>query len=445
MSRLLKTTIISIFLFLLTTLSSSPASANSLFIDALTSPGQNLEKFVAGEQLVNRDQGTLGLFGIMVDATNGYLLGVRDPQTGDLISQNSTIQSLALATGIMYQQPLSSVQYLAFLKNKIGIVEPSYAATPGTELLAPLIIIWEGVRNASYVFFIIIFVAVGFMVMFRSKLNPQTIINIQLALPRIIIGLILVTFSFAILSFIVDLAFFGNMLIAGILEGPLETASRSFPSPSGKVFNWMPFNNPGDPKQGFLLHVLNRFGENTVLDLILSALGALVGTLTLENFDSIFLLIIAFSLVGSLVKIFFALLTRHVTIILSVIGAPIVFLFSALPSQNNTASTFLKTFLSAALTFPATLAILNLVLFFSISGDPKLNNVIPPFFLGTSDAHAPIKTMGGFIALGLLMVASKIPQVLDELFQVKGGAMAAAGGEISGAARKIPIIGGMLG
>ena len=219
MSHLLKTTIISIFLFLLTTLSSSPASANSLFIDALTSPGQNLEKFVAGEQLVNRDQGTLGIFGIMVDATTGYLLGIRDPQTGDLISQNSTVQSLALATGIMYQQPLSSVQYLAFLKNKIGIVEPSYAATPGTELLAPLIIIWEGVRNASYVFFIIIFVAVGFMVMFRSKLNPQTIINIQLALPRIIIGLILVTFSFAILSFIVDLAFFGNMLIAGILEG----------------------------------------------------------------------------------------------------------------------------------------------------------------------------------------------------------------------------------
>ncbi len=440
MSRLLKTIIISIFLFLLAIPLSSPTYANNLFVDALTSPGQNLEKFVAGEQLVNKDQGTLGLFGIMVDATTGYLLGVYDPQTGDLISQNSALQSLAMATGVMYQQPISSVQYLAFLKNKVNIVKSSYAATPGTEVLSPLITIWEGVRNISYVFFIIIFVAVGFMIMFRSKLNPQTIINVQLALPRIIIGLILVTFSFAILSFLVDLAFFGNQLLASALEPSLIDAALKN---GGVDWNWKPFNNPTDSSNGFLIYVLNRFGEDTVIGLIIKALGAIGGLFT-GKFDSIFLMIIAFSLVGSLVKIFFALLTRHVTIILSVIGAPIVFLFSALPSQNNIASTFLKTFLSAVLTFPATLLILNLALFFSVSKDSRLNNVIPPFFLGTDPASDVINTMGGFIALGLLMVASKIPQVLDELFQVKGGAVAAAGGEISGAARKIPIIGGLI-
>jgi len=439
MSRLLKTIIISIFLFLLAIPLSPPAYANNLFVDALTSPGQNLEKFVAGEQLVNKDQGTLGLIGIMLDGTTGYLLGVYDPQTGDLISQNSALQSLAMATGIMYQQPISSVQYLAFLKNKVSIVKPSYAATPGTEVLGPLIIIWEGVRNISYVFFIIIFVAVGFMIMFRSKLNPQTIINVQLALPRIIIGLILVTFSFAILSFLVDLAFFGNQLLANALEPSLIEAADS----GGFSFNWKPFDNPTDSSKGFLLYVLSKFGNQTVINLIIKALGAIGGLFTGE-FDSIFLMIIAFSLVGSLVKIFFALLTRHVTIILSVIGAPIVFLFSALPSQNNTASTFLKTFLSAVLTFPATLLILNLALFFAAATDPRLNNVIPPFFLGTKPDSDVINTMGGFIALGLLMVASKIPQVLDELFQVKGGAIAAAGGEIGGAARKIPIIGGLI-
>jgi len=440
MSRLLKIILTSIFLFFLAALLSPPAYANNLFVEALTSPGQNLEKFVAGEQLVNRDQGTLGLIGIMLDGTSGYLLGVYDPQTGDLISQNSALQSLALATGTMYRQPISSVQYLAFMRNKIGIVKPSYAATPGTEILAPLIIIWEGIRNVSYVFFIIIFVAVGFMIMFRSKLNPQTIINIQLALPRIIIALILVTFSFAILSFLVDLAFFGNQLVAGALGNPLVDAATK----AGFSFNWRPFDNSTDPSSGFLIHVLGRFGENNVLQLIIKALGAIGGLIALQDFDSIFLIIIAFSLVGSLVKIFFALLTRHVTIILSVIGAPLVFLLSAVPSQNNTATTFLKTFLSAVLTFPAVLVILNLALFFSAATDPRLNNVIPPFFLGTKPDSDVIHTMGGFIALGLLMVASKIPQVLDEVFQVKGGAIAAAGGEIGGAVRKIPIIGGLI-
>lgn len=437
MSRLLKIILTSIFLFFLATLLSPPAYANNLFVEALTSPGQNLEKFVAGEQLVNRDQGTLGLFGIMVDATTGYLLGVYDPQTGNLISQNSALQSLASATGTMYRQPISSVQYLAFMRNKISIVKPSYAATPGTEVLAPLILVWEGIRNASYVFFIIIFVAVGFMIMFRSKLNPQTIINIQLALPRIIIALILVTFSFAILSFLVDLAFFGNQLVASALGGPLKKAALA------SNYYWRPFNDPTDPSQGFLLTILGRFGQSDVIGLIITALGA-IGGLFSGNFDSIFLMIIAFSLVGSLVKIFFALLTRHVTIILSVIGAPLVFLLSAFPSQNNPASTFLKTFLSAILTFPAVLALLNLSMFFAASGDARLNNVIPPFFLGTGTDSKVISTMGGFIALGLLMVASKIPQVLDEMLQVKGGAIAAAGGEISGAARKIPIIGGLI-
>ena len=40
------------------------------------------------------------------------------------------------------------------------------------------------------------------MIMFRSKLNPQTSVSIQLALPKIVVSLILVTFSYAFIAWL---------------------------------------------------------------------------------------------------------------------------------------------------------------------------------------------------------------------------------------------------
>lgn len=60
---------------------------------------------------------------------------------------------------------------------------------------------------------ILIFLVVGLMVMFRSKINPQTVINVQNALPGLIIGVIMITFSYFLASLIVDVSFVGTDLV----------------------------------------------------------------------------------------------------------------------------------------------------------------------------------------------------------------------------------------
>jgi len=47
----------------------------------------------------------------------------------------------------------------------------------------------------------------AFMIMFRVRISPQTVITVQSALPKIIFTLILITFSYAIAGFLIDLMY----------------------------------------------------------------------------------------------------------------------------------------------------------------------------------------------------------------------------------------------
>ena len=93
-------------------------------------------------------------------------------------------------------------------------------------------------NNSAIIFLVLIFI--GFMIMFRMQINPQTIISIENALPRIVITMILITFSFPLAGFLIDLlfgsiGFFAYMLTStynevvqqtgGILDRPVEQLS----------------------------------------------------------------------------------------------------------------------------------------------------------------------------------------------------------------------------
>lgn len=140
-------------------------------------------------------------------------IGTDNPDGGALGLTTNAIASL-------YNPPTSSVEYLANIGESIGI-SPKSAYAQGVEgsgnnVIKPVYALWQVMRNIAYVAFILIFIAAGMMIMFRQKLNPQTVIGIQQALPGLVIGLIMVTFSYFIAAFIVDLTFVGTRLVAEI-------------------------------------------------------------------------------------------------------------------------------------------------------------------------------------------------------------------------------------
>jgi hypothetical protein len=89
--------------------------------------------------------------------------------------------------------------------------------------------LWTASRNATYLLLVLLLVAAGFMIMFRVKVNPQTVVSLQSMIPKLIASVLLITFSFAIAGFIIDMvyvflaAFVGFLGLGGaILTKPVE-------------------------------------------------------------------------------------------------------------------------------------------------------------------------------------------------------------------------------
>ena len=341
-----------------------------------------------------------------------------------------------------YQKPISSQEYLAYFSQKLNLATPAFAQGQGWNFLAPVLELWKITRNIAYLFFVIIFVAIGFTIMFRSKVDPQTVASIQSSIPKIVVSLILITFSYAIIGLIIDLVFLLNKLIDQTFF--LDPTSPTGHTPIGDViFNILsakPFSFP-----------LGTVSVDVVMDLfwqttnLLNLTAALGGPLNIVL--AFFLSVVIFS---TAFRLFLSLLGRYVNLILSTLISPFVFLWGTLPGQGEVGSLF-RTIFSSAIAFPAVYLILNIALYFS--GIPSANfQGLTPFDLNIlqtttfASGTAPTLNAAKLIALGIFLFTPKIPEIIDGLLKaekagVVGGVM---GPELTAGLRRIPVIGGLL-
>jgi len=456
MSRLLKIFLL-LAVFSLTT-SIYPSKTYALvqdFVQAVQE-GNNLQWYLGGKS---------GMLSTTTDALTVFILGARDQQ-GNIV-QTGAVQTTSSLIASTYNKPASSVSYVAYLLNHSGITKSAYAQGSGWDFLSSakslpnfsaILDLWKLTRNVVYLLFIVIFVAIGFMIMFRSKLNPQTAVNIQLALPGIIISLIMVTFSFAICGFIIDFVYLGHNLIASIFFGnpnsPLYTLLTA--GSSGTAGTYIDTVEKMDIITSLLVPTSSTgivgWGEINVFNQLATFISNIIPTISDilgGNISGLVPLILAFSLLGTGLKIFFGLLTKYVTLILSTVFSPFVFLLSAFPGKGEGIGTFLKTMLSAALTFPATAFMFFLSAFFvskaagvDLLGLPPLNEtgVLTP---GTGSTGLQ-NVLEPLVGLGILMAATQVPQAIDQALGAKPGIAGAATPDIGSALSKIPIIGSLL-
>lgn len=116
--------------------------------------------------------------------------------------------------------PASGAYYVYDSFKNAGFIPRAYAAEGvGFASLKPFSEIWKVFRNVTYLILVVILISIGFMIMFRMKLNPQTVISIENSLPKIVISLILITFSFAIAGFLIDMMYILIALSISVLSG----------------------------------------------------------------------------------------------------------------------------------------------------------------------------------------------------------------------------------
>lgn len=141
-----------------------------------------------------------------------------DDLSGGQASEQSSVPPQSFSDFLLAERDLSAISYVRNLGNNFKLTPEARAQDPeagyGYNALSPVRLIWEQSRNAAYALFAIISVIFAFMIMFRVKISPQAVISVQSALPKLVLTVLLVTFSYAIAGLMIDLMY----LVIGVLS-----------------------------------------------------------------------------------------------------------------------------------------------------------------------------------------------------------------------------------
>ncbi len=231
--------------------------------------------------------------------------------------------------------------------------------------------LWTASRNMAYLIMIILLIASGFLIMFRVKINPQTVVSLQTMIPKLIITMLLVTFSFAIAGLVIDLIYVIIAAFVGMLSINQQILSVSnVPDTINNLVN----------RSFFPTYAAYQMVAPVVFGLIFTAILAVVGMATIwftvglgsaavaggGIIFAIIMIIILIVYFITLWKIFWMLLKSYVMILLQITIAPLQIMLDLIPGQQGFGP-WLRNFISNASVFvvvPIMLALQTL-----LSGD----------------------------------------------------------------------------
>lgn len=146
-----------------------------------------------------------------------------NPKDGDINVYKSYAGSAAQLIAMpVLNPPASSISWISMGLAKAGFIPKIYAAEGiGFASIRPLMGLWKAFRDVAYMLLVLVIVTIGFMIMFRTKINPQTVVNVENALPKIVMSLIYITFSFPIAGLLIDLMYVVTAIVISII-GPAD-------------------------------------------------------------------------------------------------------------------------------------------------------------------------------------------------------------------------------
>jgi hypothetical protein len=338
-----------------------------------------------------------------------------DSEDEDVKKGGNILQGTGKLIGTMYANPAAKTSvYVADIMNSAHITPQAYAQGLGFSSLNPILELWKAFRNLAYMFFIIIFMIIGFMIMFRQRIGGQAAVTAQQAIPGVIVSLIFVTFSYAIAGLLIDAMYLIMFLIIGVFG---ETVGKSLPGGGqnlidlnirqlggllmgaggvptiGQVIDGTAVGNPQDnidlvSNLFSNLVDVNGNGDNLV--------AGVIGGLTLT-------VVLAIAILIGTIKLFFELLKSYASVIISVVTSPLILMMGAIPGKNPIVP-WLKDLIGNLLPFPVVLLVLVIFFQFKDSGFADGNGAggfMPPFLLNNGHASSIASLMGLALILAL--------------------------------------------
>jgi hypothetical protein len=293
----------------------------------------------------------------------------------------SFVQDAGQMLASLYSNPpASSTQYLAYLGDKVGLVKPAYAQeqSMGFQMNLPILPVWAAMRDVAYGLSVILFVVMGFAIMFKVKVDPKTVITIQLALPKIIVGLLLITFSYAIAGLVMDFMYLLMLYVTNLFVG-------SSPNYNG-IFTSIKMDVGGASfSEGYknLMIALNSKLQGTPLGngpastmvssavfIFMATVAGLLAAVMMGPVGIILGIIVLILVLVAIFRLAMTIIKAYCQLIIGVITAPLQILVGMLPGSGSVTG-WLKNIITNALVFPATIFMLCLgsyLILTSVSG-----------------------------------------------------------------------------
>jgi len=271
-----------------------------------------------------------------IDARNdclGETLGpIMDSIVGQMVADNGSDQHSSLASSNLNKSVLSMVfedrplSGIAYVRQKINPVKEVYAQQGfGFQSLGFIQGLWRGARDVSFFLLILATIVMAFMVMFRVKLSPQTSISVQSAIPKVVFAIILITFSYAIAGFLVDLVY----VVIGIFSSLFDAALPDIPlvNEAGIYYRMMTEGIPffGGGVFGLMIIYIPLFFVSFLVSITAQAgaFAVIPAILVITYFLTILItILVIFTLILVSVKIVWMLVKTMVAVILLVITGP---------------------------------------------------------------------------------------------------------------------------
>lgn len=398
-----------------------------------------------------------------------------DPKTKKIGYVENNGGALGLMGGLIastYNIPASSTHYTAYLAQNFGITQNASAVFVDSDIcvdnpslceessspnwglgtgngfggLAPLLGVWTAMRNLVYLLFVLVFIILGLGVMFRIQIDPRAVLSIQNQLPKVVIALVLVTFSYAIAGFLIDMMYLSLYLIINIFQAQgLETSTSLATNPINAAGGLGGVGGIAfDASKGIASVMTSLFDGtfgtffkgiiNSIFGTIMGAgagagigalggpIGAVVGGLiggAIFGIGSTFgilpgpepftivvgaiaWLIIVIALFSALFRLWFTLLKTYVYILINVTFAPIWIAFGLFPGSSLSFGNWIRSLVSNLAAFPLVLVLFSLGRTlqegFANSGS---NAFVPPYVGDPGN----MSVFGSLIGMGMILLA----------------------------------------
>lgn len=323
--------------------------------------------------------------------------------------------------------------------NTTSVYADGYGDLKGSNIIA----LWSKVRDISYVIYVTIMIVIGFMIMFRHKIGGQAMVTLGNSIPRLIVSLILVTFSFAIMGLLIDLGGLIMKLVAFVIYGevkkgvtldnPITLFGDFFKGSGGNFFGETVFGKTG--LAGIVTGLLDGvLGTGPIS----KGLGWIAGGIVTLLFG---LVIMGIVLVGAF-KLWFTMIKAYVTLIINVIVSPFLIMLGAFPGNAHMTENVFKSAFRSILVFPIAYGIVNLPYMAELEGI-KLGF---PSSLTSSTADATVSALIlGVVKIFAVYAAASAPEIALAIIpstesKAASDAMGAMKTKMSG----LPFLGGLF-